>query len=80
MINNRVRSILSIERYFLIVFLAINFLEVFRVSQKTLMLKTVGEAIGYQNSLTAKELIQFIYYKAQENVPLDEVYKHLKVA
>lgn len=76
----RVRSILSIERYFLIVFLAINFLEIFRVSQKTLMLKTVGEAIGYQNSLTAKELIQFVYYKAQENVSLDEVYKYLKVA
>lgn len=43
----RVRSIISIERYFLIAFLAINFIEIFRVSEKSLMLQTIGEAIHY---------------------------------
>ncbi|SHK07670.1 Transposase DDE domain-containing protein [Caminicella sporogenes DSM 14501] len=76
----RVRSILSIERYFLIVFLAINFLEIFRLYQKDLMLKTIGETIRYQNSLTAKEIIMFIYYKAQQNVSISEIYRTLKVA
>lgn len=76
----RVRSILSIERYFLIVFLTINLLEIFRVSEKLLMLQTIGDAIRYQSSLTAKELVKFIYCKAQEDVPLNEVYEHLKIA
>lgn len=76
----RVRRIISIERYFLIVFLAVNFLEIFRVSQRNLMLKNISEAIRYQNNLTVKELISFVYSKAKENVPVNNIYSELNIA
>jgi len=76
----RVRSIVSIERYFLIVFLTVNFLEIFRISERTLMLKTLGDVIRYQDNLSVKELVLFVYSKSKENVPVHEIYSYLKIA
>ena len=76
----RVRSLLSIERYFLIVFLAINFLEIFRLSQNKLMIETIGEAICCQRCITTKKFILYIYHKARNNVPITDIYARLKVA
>lgn len=76
----RVRSIISIERYFLIVFLTINFLEIFRISEMVLSLRNIGETIRHQNNLSVKELVLFVYSKAKEQVPVNEIYSYLKIA
>lgn len=76
----RVRSILSIERYFLIVFLAINFLEIFRILQSKFMIKTIGEAIEHQRYISTKEFVLYIYHKAKDNVPIADIYNQLKIA
>ncbi|EPY2286809.1 hypothetical protein ACXAT6_004096, partial [Clostridium sporogenes] len=70
----RMRSILSIERYFLIVFLIYNFLELFRVSSKYEDFKK------YLNSLTAKSLVCFIYEKLKQNTTLEDILSELKIA
>ncbi len=70
----KVRSLLSIERYFLIVFLAINFLEVFRLLQNEFMIKIIGEAIYHQRRITAKKFILYIYHRAGSNVPITDIY------
>lgn len=76
----RMRSILSIERYFLIVFLIYNFLELFRVSSKYEDFKTIGETQKYLNSLTAKALVCFIYEKSKQNTTLEDILSELKIA
>jgi IS4 transposase len=76
----RVRSILSIERYFLIVFLAINFLELFRFKSNKSSIKTIGDTINYFNSLLAKELICFVYKSSKANIPLKDIFEALKIA
>ncbi|WP_129599963.1 IS701 family transposase [Anaerophilus nitritogenes] len=76
----RIRNILSIERYFLISFLAINFLEIIRLTQESSTLRTIGEAIEYQKNLSLKEFILYIYKSAKRNKPLQEIYSHLKIA
>lgn len=76
----KVRSLLSIERYFLIVFLAINFLEIFRVLQNKFMLKAIGEAIEYQRYISTREFVLYIYHKAKNNVPITDVYNQLQIA
>lgn len=76
----RIRSLLSIERYFLIVFLAMNFLEVFKVFQSGLLIKTIGEAIAYQSRLSAREFVSYIYQQAKKNVIIDDIYMQLKIA
>lgn len=43
-----IRNILSIERYFLIVFLAINYLEFIRIVQENSILITIGKTIEHQ--------------------------------
>jgi hypothetical protein len=75
----RIRSRISIERYFLICFLAYTFLEVFRVSNKRLSLKTIGETIIHHKNTTAKRFIRYIYYQARQNVPLTSLYVSLKL-
>lgn len=75
----RIRSRISIERYFLICFLAYTFLEVFRVSNKGLSLKTIGETIIHHKNATSKKFIRYIYYQARQNVPLKSLYISLKL-
>lgn len=75
-----VRSILSIERYLLIVFLTVNFLVIFRVSRRVLMLETLGDIIRYQNNLSIKKFVLFVHSQFKENVFVDEIYYHLKIA
>lgn len=43
------------------VFLAMNFLEIFRALQNNLTLKTILEAIEYQNHVSTKEFILYVY-------------------
>ena len=74
-----VRSRLSIERYFLICFLAYAFLEIFRISESELPLKTIGETITYHKKVTAKKFIKYIYYQAKQNVPLQSIYYSLRL-
>jgi SRSO17 transposase len=76
----RVRGSLSIERYFLIVFLAYNFLELFRFNCALKELETIGEAQGHLNSLTAKALVCFIYEKSKQNIVLEDILAELKIA
>jgi len=76
----RVRSIISIERYFLIIFLTINFLELFRFKSTNLAIKTIGDTINYFHSLSAKELIYHIYRCCKANIPLKDIFKSLKIA
>lgn len=73
----RVRSIVSIERYFLICFLTYNFLEIYRVTTK---LATIGDTQQYLISLSAKALVCFVYEKAKENCKIEEILKELKLA
>ena len=75
----RIRSRISIERYFLICFLAYTFLEVLRVSNKVLPFKTIGETIIHHKNETAKRFIRYIYYQARQNVPLKNIYNLLKL-
>ncbi|MCY6356207.1 IS701 family transposase [Clostridium sp. ZS2-4] len=74
----KVQSILSIERYFLLVFLAINFLEIYRSNHLNLM-HTIGDAIRSIRSLTAKELVHFVYNQAKNDVPIEIVFNKLKL-
>ncbi|MCF6464938.1 transposase [Clostridium sp. Cult2] len=76
----KVHSLLSIERYFLIVFLAINFLEIFRILQSKFMIRTIGESIDYQRYISTIEFVLYIYHKAKNNVSIIDVYNQLKIA
>ena len=76
----RVRSLISIERYFLIVFLAMNFLETIKVLQSKLLIKTIGEAIEYQRRISAREFVSYIYHQAKKNVAINDIYVFLKIA
>src|SRR3712207_4026232 len=68
----KVRSLLSIERYFLIVFLTINFLEIYRIRYLH-QVSTIGDTIKFIRSLTAKEFVWFIYNQAKNNIPIERV-------
>jgi len=74
----RVRSLISIERYFLIVFLSIDFLELFRVTKS--VLESIGETIKYQENLSFKALVDYIYCKAKGNTCIEDIYKTLNIA
>lgn len=74
----KVQSILSIERYFLLVFLAMNFLEIYRISHLTSMY-TVGDTIRLIQSLSAKELVCFVYEQAKNDIPIEIVFNKLKL-
>ena len=74
----RVRSLISIERYFLIVFLAIDFLELFRVTNSNLA--SIGETIRYQENLGFKALIDYVYYQSKDNVSIENIYQTLDIA
>ncbi|AKA67296.1 IS701 family transposase [Clostridium scatologenes] len=76
----RVRSSLSIERYFLIVFLAYNFLELFRFNCRNQGLETIGKVQEHLNCLTAKALVYFIYGNLKQNVALEDIFVKLKIA
>src|SRR3712207_4344871 len=66
----KVRSLLSIERYFLIVFLTINFLEIYRIRYLH-QVSTIGDTIEFIRSLTAKEFVWFVYNQAKNNIPIE---------
>lgn len=74
-----IRSRISIERYFLVRFFVDTFLKVFRVSNKELSLKTIGETIINHKNTTAKKFIRYIYYHARQNVSLKNSYNSLKL-
>lgn len=76
----KVCSLLSIEKYFLIIFLTINFLEIFRVLQGKFMIKDLGESIKYQGCMSTKEFVLYIYHQAKNNVLINDVYNQLKIA
>ncbi|RXI57443.1 IS701 family transposase, partial [Clostridium tetani] len=74
----KVQSILSIERYFLLVFLTINFLEIYRIYNIN-PIYTIGDAIKSMRSLSAKELVYFIYAQAKNGIPIETVFDKLKL-
>lgn len=76
----RIRSILSIERYFLIVFLSYNFLELFRSIKINIDFQNIGEIQGYINILSAKKFVTYIYEKAKKDISLESILKELKIA
>lgn len=53
----RVRSIISIERYFALVFLTICFLELYRMSEHSPKVQTVEDAIRQINNLSTKAIV-----------------------
>jgi SRSO17 transposase len=75
----RVRSLISIERYMLLCFLAYNFLEIYRVTQEHLCLDTIGDTIRYHKKETAIGFVEFIYTQAINNIPLEDVCMQLKL-
>lgn len=75
-----VRRRISIERYFLLCFLAYNFLEIFRITQANLNLETIGQTIRHYKDVAQKDLVDFIYYQGRNNVPLENVYQRLNLA
>ncbi|WP_102398934.1 IS701 family transposase [Haloimpatiens massiliensis] len=74
----KVQGILSIERYFLLTFLAINFLEIYRLYNPK-KLETIGDTIKSIKSLSAKELVRFVYEEAKNDIPLDTILAELKL-
>lgn len=74
----RIRSLISIERYMLLCFLAYNFLEIFRVTNIHLDLNTIGDTIRHHKKQASISVMEFIY-KAINNVPLEDVYIQLKL-
>lgn len=74
----KVQSILSIERYFLLVFLAMNFLEIYRIYHLN-SINTIGDTIEYIRSLSAKDLVCFVYNQAKNNIPIETVFNKLKL-
>ena len=74
----KVQSILSIERYFLITFLAINFLEIYRLHNLE-KLRTIGDSISFIKSLSATELVRFVYEQARNNIPIENILSNLKL-
>ncbi|WP_035293186.1 hypothetical protein [Clostridium sp. KNHs214] len=77
--KNKYGTILSIERYFLLTFLAINFLEIYRLYHLK-ELKTIGDTIKPLKSLAAKELVYFVYEQAKKDVLIEKVLTELKLA
>lgn len=75
----KVRSLVAIERYISLCFLAYTFLEIFRVSKGNLSLKTIGEVIRHHKNVTVKKFISYIYYQAKQNIPLKSLYESLKL-
>jgi SRSO17 transposase len=75
----RVRSRISITRYFFLCFLAYNFLEIYRVTQVHHNLNTIGDTIKHHRHSAHKSLVDFIYYQARNSVPLEGIYQQLKL-
>ncbi|WP_102400995.1 IS701 family transposase [Haloimpatiens massiliensis] len=75
----KVQSILSIGRYFLLVFLSINFLELYRLYHLN-EVETLGDTIEVMQSLSAKELVYLVYKKAKDNIPIEIILGELKLA
>ena len=73
----KVRSLVSIERYFLIVFLAIDYLELFRITNTKL--DSIGETIRYQEDLSFKALVDYIYYQSKDNACIEDIYQTLNI-
>lgn len=61
-------------------FLAYNYLELFRINCTHQELETIGEVQGHLNSLTAKALVCFIYEKSKQNIALEDILAELKIA
>ncbi|MBM7582734.1 transposase, partial [Caldicoprobacter guelmensis] len=75
----KVRSLVSIERYMLLCFLAYNFLEYYRVRGKQLNLDTIGDTIEHMKKESIKDFVDFVYYHAKNDVPLVDIYAKLKL-
>lgn len=74
----KVQGILSIERYFLLTFLAINFLEIYRLYHLK-ELETIGDTIRSVKSLAGKDLVCFVYAQAKKDIPIEAVLTELKL-
>lgn len=74
----KVQGIFPIERYFLLTFLAINFLEIYRLYHLK-ELETIGDAIRSVKILSAKDLVRFVYEQAKNNIPIETVFAKLKL-
>ena len=59
--------------------MSINFLEISRLSNTTLVLKSIGETVQHQKTLSIKKLVQFMHLKVKQSIPLDEIYMCLKI-
>ncbi|MDP4147485.1 MAG: hypothetical protein Q8936_23955, partial [Bacillota bacterium] len=62
------------------VFLAYNFLEIFRCTDNHKSLNTIGEVQEHLNSLSARDLVCFVYKKSKQCVPLEDILLELKIA
>lgn len=62
----------------MLVFLAINFLELYRLYHLN-EVETLGDTIEVMQSLSAKELVYLVYKKAKENIPIEIILGELKL-
>lgn len=74
----KVERLLSIERCFLLVFLTINFLELYRMHHLN-QINTIGDTISHIRSLTATNLVLFVYNQAKNNIPVERVLYKLRL-
>jgi SRSO17 transposase len=74
----KIRSLKAIERYLLIVHLAMNFLQVYRY-RNNISYKTLGECIEDIIRTKFKSIVDFIYHASACGCPLGQVYKSLKI-
>jgi IS4 transposase len=74
----KVRSIISIERYFLLAFLTINFLEIYRLRVLNGEVP-LGDALREITDNAFIALVCYIYNQAKEDIPLENLLTKLKL-
>lgn len=74
----KIRSLKAIERYLLIVFLAMNFLQMHMYNNRC-RIKTIGECIQEIIKTRFKSVIDFVYKASAQGYPLEQLYSSLKI-
>lgn len=74
----KIQDLKAIERYMLIVYLAMNFLQMYRY-KNNISFKTLGECIEEIIKSRFKSVVNFVYTASAEGYPLEQVYLSLKL-
>lgn len=75
----KIRNLQAIERYLLIVYLAMNFLQMYCYKNKA-TLKTIGDCINDFINFKFKSIINFVYDASASGCSIGQVYSYLKIS